>query len=259
MKHHTSLMILLLSTVICYSCKKDLVVDDINISELTSNLEETPEILHGSWNLNQNNSKIDSGGILCEAKNIHFLNNDSFYLQYKDKRIKGTYEITSPTNVKLSIGSDFIGTVSNTSVHVNKISLDLEIINDCSDKYRGEKYFRIHQFVWESLNELYLWQEEVEDLSDNIKPVGSAAYNQLILSNPEPETFFESLKHPDDKYSRITSNFEDLENSIKGIDASNGVEFILIQSGSGSGVIGVVTHILKNYYLTFLAFSTQVN
>ena len=126
MKYHTSLMILLLSTVICYSCKKDLVVDDINISELTSNLEETPEILHGSWNLNQNNSKIDSGGILCEAKNIHFLNNDSFYLQYKDKRIKGTYEITSPTNVKLSIGSDFIGTVSNTSVDVNKISLDLE-------------------------------------------------------------------------------------------------------------------------------------
>ena len=246
MKRYTSLMILLLSTIICYSCKKDLVVDDINISELTSNLEETPEILHGSWNLNQNNSKIDSGGILCEAKNIHFLNNDSFYLQYKDKRIKGTYEITSPTNVKLSIGSDFIGTVSNTSADVNKISFDLEIINDCSDKYTGEKYFRIHQFVWESLNELYLWQEEVDDLSDNIKPVGSAAYNQLISSNPEPETFFESLKHPDDKYSRIRSNFEDLENSIKGIDASNGVEFILIQSGSGSGVIGVITHILEN-------------
>ena len=76
--------------------------------------------------------------------------------------------------------------------------------------------------------------------------MGSAAYNQLISSNPEPETFFESLKHPDDKYSRIRSNFEDLENSIKGIDASNGVEFILIQSGSGSGVIGVITHILEN-------------
>ena len=117
-------MILLLSTIIYYSCKKDLVVDDINISELTSNLEENPEILYGSWNLTQNNSKIVSGGIKCEAKNIHFLNNDSFYLQYRDKRIKGTYEIISSTNVKLSIGSDFIGTVSNTSVDDNKISLD---------------------------------------------------------------------------------------------------------------------------------------
>jgi C-terminal processing protease CtpA/Prc len=124
--------------------------------------------------------------------------------------------------------------------------LELEIINDCSDFYIGEKYFRIHQFIWESLNELYLWQGEVEDLSDNIKPLGSAAYNELISANPEPESFFESLKHPDDKHSRIRSNFEDLENSIKGIDASNGVEFILLPSGLDNGVLGVVTHILEN-------------
>ena len=45
MKHYTSLMILLLSTII-HLAKKDLVVDDINIRELTSNLEENPEILY---------------------------------------------------------------------------------------------------------------------------------------------------------------------------------------------------------------------
>ena len=246
MKYYPSLLILFISIMICESCKKDLDVDDNNISELISNLEETPEILYGSWNLTQNNSDIDSEGIKCEAKNIHFLDDDSFYLQYQEKRIKGTYEITSPTNINLSIGSDFIGTAGNTSVNVDQISFDLELINDCSDNYSGEKYFRIHQFVWESLNELYLWQAEVDDLSDSLKPVGSAAYNQLISNNPEPETFFESLKHPNDKYSRIRSNFEDLENSIKGIEASNGVEFILLSSGSGSGVIGVVTHILEN-------------
>ena len=198
MKHYPSLLILFISIMICESCKKDLDVDDNNISELISNLEETPEILHGSWNLTQNNSDIDSEGIKCEAKNIHFLDDDSFYLQYQEKRIKGTYEITSPTNINLSIGSDFIGTAGNTSVNVDQISFDLELINDCSDNYSGEKYFRIHQFVWESLNELYLWQAEVDDLSDSIKPVGSAAYNQLISNNPEPETFFESLKHPND-------------------------------------------------------------
>jgi C-terminal processing protease CtpA/Prc len=37
-----------------------------------------------------------------------------------------------------------------------------------------------------------------------------------------------------------------LENSIKGIDASNGVEFILLPSGLDNGVLGVVTHILEN-------------
>ena len=151
MIRYSSLFILLVFISVFSSCKKDLVEIVDSNTNLTSDLEKTPEILYGSWNLNQNISDENTNQINCEAENIHFLENDSFYLQYMDKRIKGTYEIISPTNVKLSIGSDFIGTVSNTSVDVNKISLDLEIINDCSDKYRGEKYFRIHQFVWESL------------------------------------------------------------------------------------------------------------
>ena len=246
MRFYKSLLIISLSLIMWGSCKKDSDDSIENISEPISNLEQTPEALLGSWNLRQNNSNIDSVINECEAKNIHFLDNDSFYLQYHDRRVKGTYEIASPTKIDLLIESVLIGTASNTSVDVNKISLELEIINDCNGFYIGEKYFRIHQFVWESLNELYLWQAEVEDLSDNIKPLGSAAYNELISANPEPETFFKSLKHPDDKHSRIRSNFEDLENSIKGINASNGVEFILLRSGLGDGVIGVVTHILEN-------------
>ena len=84
MKYYPSLLILFISIMICESCKKDLDVDDNNIiSELISNLEETPEILHGSWNLTQNNSNIDPEGIKCEAKNIHFLDNNSFYLQFQ--------------------------------------------------------------------------------------------------------------------------------------------------------------------------------
>ena len=228
------------------SCKKDLVeVADSN-TNLTYDLEKTPEILYGSWNLNQNTSDKSTNEINCGAENIHFLENDSFYLQYQEKRIKGTYKITGPNSIDLSDGSSIIGLINNSSVDQNKISLEIEITNDCSGTYNGEKYFRVHQFIWESLNELYLWQAEVDDLSDNIKPVGSSAYNELISTNQEPEAFFESLKHPDDRHSRITSNFEDLENSIKGIDASNGVEFILFPSGTGNGVVGVVSHILEN-------------
>ena len=246
MIRYSSLFILLAFISIFNSCKKDLVeVIDSN-NNLTSDLEKNPEILFGSWNLNQNISDKNTNEINCEAENIHFLENDSFYLQYQEKRIKGTYKITGPTSIDLSVGSSIIGLINNSSVDQNKISLEIEITNDCSGTYNGEKYFRVHQFIWESLNELYLWQAEVDDLSDNIKPVGSSAYNQLISTNQEPEAFFESLKHPDDRHSRITSNFEDLENSIKGIDASNGVEFILFPSGTGNGVVGIVTHILEN-------------
>ena len=246
MIRYSSLFILLVFIYVFSSCKKDFVeIVDSNTS-LTSDLEKTPEILYGSWNLNQNISDKNTNQINCEAENIHFLENDSFYLQYQEKRIKGTYKITGPTSIDLSVGSTLVGLINNSSVDQNKISLEIEIADDCSGTYDGEKYFRVHQFIWESLNELYLWQAEVDDLSDNIKPVGSSAYNQLISTNQEPEAFFKSLKHPDDRHSRITSNFEDLENSIKGIDASNGVEFILFPSGTGNGVLGVVTHILEN-------------
>ena len=246
MIRYSSLFILLVFISVFSSCKKDLVEIVDSNTNLTSDLEKTPEILYGSWNLNQNISDKNTNPINCEAENIHFLENDSFYLQYQEKRIKGTYKITGPTSIDLSVGSTQIGLINNSSVDQNKISLEIEITDDCSGTYDGEKYFRVHQFIWESLNELYLWQAEVDDLSDNIKPVGSSAYNQLISTNQEPEAFFESLKHPDDRHSRITSNFEDLENSIKGIDASNGVEFILFPSGTGNGVLGIVTHILEN-------------
>ena len=246
MIRYSSLFILLVFISVFSSCKKDLVEIVDSNTNLTSDLEKTPEILYGSWNLNQNISDKNTNEINCEAENIHFLENDSFYLQYQEKRIKGTYKITGPTSIDLSVGSTLVGLINNSSVDQNKISLEIEITDDCSGTYDGEKYFRVHQFIWESLNELYLWQAEVDDLSDNIKPVGSSAYNQLISTNQEPEAFFESLKHPDDRHSRITSNFEDLENSIKGIDASNGVEFILFPSGTGNGVLGVVTHILEN-------------
>ena len=246
MIRYSSLFILLVFISVFSSCKKDLVEIVDSNTNLTSDLEKTPEILYGSWNLNQNISDKNTNEINCEAENIHFLENDSFYLQYQEKRIKGTYKITGPTSIDLSVGSTLVGLINNSSVDQNKISLQIEITDDCSGTYDGEKYFRVHQFIWESLNELYLWQAEVDDLSDNIKPVGSSAYNQLISTNQEPEAFFQSLKHPDDRHSRITSNFEDLENSIKGIDASNGVEFILFPSGTGNGVLGIVTHILEN-------------
>lgn len=248
MRRLISLHFLLFSVLVWNSCSKEKdVVDDVeSASELISDLEKSPELLHGSWNLSEGNPIEGRESVNCEAKNIHFLENDSFYLQYQDKRIKGTYEITGATTINLSVGSTLIGTVSNTLFDNNKISLELDLPEDCSGVYDGDKYFRIHQFVWEVLNEFYLWQAEVDDLSDNIKPVGSVAYNQLVSSYPEPEAFFESLKHPDDKFSQIRSNYEDLENAIKGIDASNGVEFILSQYGSNGSVLGFVTHILED-------------
>ena len=233
------------------SCSKVKDTTDNDVTDTTaksvSNISKSPSLLLGSWNLTKDNASqnSDKTATNCKASNIHFLENNSFYLKYLDKRIRGKYEIVDPTSLNLLNGSNIIGTATKIEVIENKISFTLEINNECSDTYTGEKYFRIHQFIWETLNDYYLWQEEVPALADAIKPVGSAKYKELIRPYPEPEAFFESLKHEDDKYSIIRSNYEDIENSIKGIDANNGLEFILSRYGSGDAVMGVVTYILE--------------
>ena len=233
------------------ACSKD---QDTSINNKTdtsaqsvSNISESPSLLLGSWNLTKDNTSqnTEKTATDCKASNIHFLENNSFYLKYLDKRIRGKYEIVDSISLNLLNGSKIIGTASKIEILENTISFALEINNECNESYTGKKYFRIHQFIWEALNDYYLWQEETPSLADEIKPVGSARYRELIKPYPEPEAFFESLKHQDDKFSLIQSNYEDIENSIKGIDANNGLKFILSRYGSGDSVLGVVTYILE--------------
>ena len=211
-----------------------------------SNISKSPSLLLGSWNLTKDNASQNSEKTStdCEASNIHFLEDNSFYLKYLDNRIRGKYEIIDSISLNLLNGSSIIGTATRIEVLENTINLTIKVNNECEERYKGEKYFRIHEFIWTALNDYYLWQEEVPSLADEIKPIGSARYRELIKPYPEPESFFESLKYEQDKYSLIKSNYEDIENSIKGIDANNGLKFILSRYGSGENILGVVTHIL---------------
>ena len=243
MKASTSFLMCCLLFFLWTSCKKD---ETDNTGESISNLSKTPDLLLGSWNLKKDDSipnqeKSDSD---CEASNIHFLDDNIFYLNYLEKRIRGKYEIIDSVSIDLLSGSNVIGKVTEIEVIDKQISLFIEINEECSDAYTGEKYFRIHEFIWETLNNFYLWQEDVPSLDDSYSPDG-IKYKELIEPYPEPEAFFESLKYEDDKFSNIQSNYEDIENSIKGIDANNGLKFILSRYGSGDAVMGIVTYILE--------------
>ena len=81
------------------SCSKDKDITNENEAELNvnnvSNISENPSLILGSWNLNKNNSSQNSekSDTDCKAINIHFLDDNAFYLSYLEKRIKGKYEI----------------------------------------------------------------------------------------------------------------------------------------------------------------------
>jgi len=104
---------------------------------------------------------------------------------------------------------------------------------------------QISDFVWKGLNEFYYWQEEVNILSDTLLQ-DTKAYAQYINNNSVPETFFKSLKHPDDRFSWIQDDYLELENSLQGVVSSNGVEFgLLLACENCNEVIGFVKYILE--------------
>ncbi|MFK7750364.1 MAG: S41 family peptidase [Kordia sp.] len=102
----------------------------------------------------------------------------------------------------------------------------------------------IQDFVWKGLNLWYFWQGEVADLSDS-KLDDAEGYIAFLQGYPNPADLFEHLRHPDDRFSVIVDDYDDLQNSQQGTSASNGVDirYIFLNSGS-SEVIGYVRYII---------------
>ena len=83
----------------------------------------------------------------------------------------------------------------------------------------------INDFIWVGLNQYYFWQEEVENLADS-KNNNAAEYASYLKETTDPSDFFESLKHPDDRFSWIDEDYVNLQNQLAGISSSNGMKFL---------------------------------
>ena len=104
----------------------------------------------------------------------------------------------------------------------------------------------INDFIWEGLNTYYYWQSDVDDLDDS-KTNNSADYTNFLGKFSDPSDFFDSLKYKDDRFSWIVDDYEDLENQLAGISASNGMKFIpFIQCSGCTKVNAMVTYVLPD-------------
>ena len=126
-----------------------------------------------------------------------------------------------------------VADTSNTSLDTDDTAISLE----------GE--LQISDFVWQGLNTYYYWQDELEYLADS-KLEDEKTYAQYISQNPDPEEFFYSLLHPNDRFSWIQDDYVELENTLSGIYATNGVEFGLTYACQDCNeVVGYVQYILE--------------
>jgi C-terminal processing protease CtpA/Prc len=99
------------------------------------------------------------------------------------------------------------------------------------------------------MNAVYLYKSEIPNLADN-RFSTNEDYNAYLNDFDTPEDLFESLKYlPEsvDRFSRIYSNYFDLQNLQEGTTLSNGIEFNLyLTPGSETEVFGAITLVLNN-------------
>ena len=97
-------------------------------------------------------------------------------------------------------------------------------------------------YVWKNLNFWYYWQESVANLADS-KATSASSYASFINENSNPELFFESLKHPDDRFSIYTDDYDIILDALSGIVTSDGIEYKLYLECNDQNIYGWVKYV----------------
>lgn len=107
----------------------------------------------------------------------------------------------------------------------------------------------VYDFIWKGLNNYYLYQENVPNLSDS----RFSNQNELDIylnSFNKPENLFESLLYnrgTTDRFSVIFNDYTRLEQALTGNSDTNGLEFGLsLKSGSTTDIFGWVKYVMPN-------------
>jgi C-terminal processing protease CtpA/Prc len=90
----------------------------------------------------------------------------------------------------------------------------------------------INDFIWETLNDVYLWDDQIPENINRNQEFDSEAYFEKLLFKPT------------DRWSFITDDYEGLKNSLKGIEESFGHNFKLFLLSGSNDVIGVVKYVI---------------
>lgn len=107
----------------------------------------------------------------------------------------------------------------------------------------------INDFVWKGMNAVYLYKDNIPDLS-NDRFTSNSEYADYLNSFSAPEELFESLiyqRQTVDRFSWIVSDYIALEELFNGVSIRSGYEFDIYPiPGNATNVFGIVRLVLPN-------------
>jgi C-terminal processing protease CtpA/Prc len=104
----------------------------------------------------------------------------------------------------------------------------------------------VQDFIWKGLNQYYLWQADVPNLSDD-RFASQDALNTFLRGYTVPEELFNALRVDKsiDRFSWIVDDYLELEGALQGTTKNDGAEFGLVyKAGSTTEIFGYVRYII---------------
>src|SRR5690554_453693 len=124
--------------------------------------------------------------------------------------------------------------------------LFVSCFEDMDDKVQPATNLEIQNFIYRGLNYYYLYKANSPKLADDVFPDSEARDNYLKRFD-SPEALFDKLIVNQDRFSRLYSDYNIIEDALTGVSLSNGMEFGLVYFPDNSGnVFGYVRYVLPN-------------
>lgn len=125
-------------------------------------------------------------------------------------------------------------------------SLLTSCFEDADDYITPASNLEINNFIYRGLNFFYLYKDSSPKLRDDAFADETARQN-FLSGFDTPEDLFEYLKVPQDRFSRLYSDYRVIEDALAGVSLSNGMEYGLVYYPDRSGrVFGYVRYVLPN-------------
>ena len=123
-------------------------------------------------------------------------------------------------------------------------TLFVSCFEDLDDTIQPASDLDIGNFIYRGLNYFYLYKADTPELAnDNFANQGEL--NTFLNSFETPESLFSFLKSPQDRFSLLVANYNELEDALNGVSLNNGMEFGLVYyPNNSSNIFGYVLYVL---------------
>ena len=102
----------------------------------------------------------------------------------------------------------------------------------------------VEDFIWTGMNDIYLYKADVPHLADDYFATEPEKFD-FLEGFDTPENLFDGLKSAKDRFSFITADYNELEESFKGINSSTaGMQFGLGRISGSNNIFGYLQYVI---------------